>query len=470
MKLVFQSGPRSGQAIDLTIGQAFTIGREAADLVIDDPRVSRPHARILVGPQGEATIEDLNSTNGTVVNGRRIVGTSPLRNGDTLGIGNTKFSVGDPAVRSGQPTVVGGAEAAGGIRAQPNRSGLTTIRQGVASANRRAGIAVAVAAIVILVAVVAGGYYFLVGKPLSNEEVIARMKSSVVFILAQGPNSGTGSGWVIDSDKGLIVTNNHVIQQGRSFRVSADGITPRSATVLAASPCDDVAVLHVDDKAGLAAVKVGSQANLKQGDDVLALGFPGTASSETTLVVTPGAVSVVKTTYENDRDNDLASFPNVILSTAKINPGNSGGPLVDRSASVVGMNTRTNSRLDQNYSIGIDRIKEITGQLSAGRGIGWTGMGFVTPTAADLTAVGFPADATGLLIVSAVPGSEADIQRFGQYPSLLTAIDGRPIADNVDYCTAARTKQSGDTGDFTLLAIPPGATRAVEGTYTIHFR
>ena len=84
---------------------------------------------------------------------------------------------------------------------------------------------------------------------------------------------------------------------------------------------------------------LGSQANLKAGDTVVAVGFPASASPTDHLVATVGAVSDPKTTYDVAQAVDVPLLPNVIQTDAAINPGNSGGPLVDQDKQLVGMNT-----------------------------------------------------------------------------------------------------------------------------------
>jgi len=87
-KLTMRQGPRPDQAFELS-KDVHTIGREAGnDIIINDPQVSRHHARLTL--QGSAYIlEDLGSTNGTFVNGRRVTGPVALSHGDMLGLGDT---------------------------------------------------------------------------------------------------------------------------------------------------------------------------------------------------------------------------------------------------------------------------------------------------------------------------------------------------------------------------------------------
>jgi len=87
-QLVMQQGPQVGQTFDLN-KPVVTIGREANnDIVIEDPQISRHHARLTQQGAGYV-IEDLGSTNGTFINGQRVLGTRPLSGGDALGLGDT---------------------------------------------------------------------------------------------------------------------------------------------------------------------------------------------------------------------------------------------------------------------------------------------------------------------------------------------------------------------------------------------
>lgn len=87
-RLIVRRGPQPNQIYELT-GEITNLGRDITnDIVINDREVSRHHLRFMRGSEGY-TIEDLGSTNGTFVNGKRVTGATPLKNGDMLGLGET---------------------------------------------------------------------------------------------------------------------------------------------------------------------------------------------------------------------------------------------------------------------------------------------------------------------------------------------------------------------------------------------
>jgi hypothetical protein len=88
-RLVVRRGPQVDRAFPL-LKETITLGRDAAnDIVIADPEVSRHHARLVRQPDGSVVLEDLGSTNGTYINGQRLLGPRPLRHGDQVGLGET---------------------------------------------------------------------------------------------------------------------------------------------------------------------------------------------------------------------------------------------------------------------------------------------------------------------------------------------------------------------------------------------
>lgn len=193
--------------------------------------------------------------------------------------------------------------------------------------------------------------------------VAAAVAPSVVTVLVDGQQSVEGSGVVLSTD-GLVVTNNHVVSTGGTVSVRlADGRTV-PAGVVGTDPATDLALLRVRGVTGLTAAVLGTAAELRTGDTVLAFGSPlGLAGT-----VTAGIVSAV------GRDVDLGdgmSLSDAIQTDAAINAGNSGGALVDTAGRVVGVNvaiatTGTGTgNIGVGFAIGVDTVRTVVDRLAA---------------------------------------------------------------------------------------------------------
>jgi S1-C subfamily serine protease len=150
---------------------------------------------------------------------------------------------------------------------------------------------------------------------------------------------GLGSGVVLDK-AGNIVTNAHVVGQATSFKVQVSGDpVPRTATLVGSYPPDDLAVIRVDDPAGLQPATFGDSAAARAGDVVLAVGNPlGLSGSVTSGIISATGRVVAEPATAGTPG---ATLPDAIQTSAPINPGNSGGALVTTAAEVIGIPTLT---------------------------------------------------------------------------------------------------------------------------------
>ena len=137
-----------------------------------------------------------------------------------------------------------------------------------------------------------------------------------------------GSGFVID-EKGIVVTNNHVIQGAEDIIVSVNGSKEYSAKVIGTDPYMDLAVLQIEAKEKFKPVKFGDSDKARIGDWVIAIGNPFGFGG----TVTSGIIS------SRNRDIGLTRYDDFIQTDASINQGNSGGPLFDINGKVIGINT-----------------------------------------------------------------------------------------------------------------------------------
>jgi S1-C subfamily serine protease len=222
---------------------------------------------------------------------------------------------------------------------------------------------------------------------LTQEQLIERATPSVVRI--QGSKGG-GTGFVVDAARRLVLTNAHVVA-GRNSALKAQVGNETSTTtpvqVVASSPCDDLAVVKlVNAVPGLKALKLGTRAQVRPGESVTVLGFPGSLQSGSggqagTVVPNTGTVSqsniqVNTNSSEANFDPDLPAYQSMIVHQAPVNHGDSGGPLLNDEGAVIGINTLTNEGHTQGqyYAIGIRYAARLLADLKVGRShsyIGW---------------------------------------------------------------------------------------------------
>ena len=136
--------------------------------------------------------------------------------------------------------------------------------------------------------------------------------------------------------------------------------------MVGADEAHDVALLKIDDASGLPAAELGRSADVKVGEDVVAIGNALGLRGDPT--VTRGIVSALNRTVEN--------LTGMIQTDAAINPGNSGGPLVNSAGQVIGINTAVAADGAQNigFAIPIDKAKSLADRLKTGQGPAPTGL------------------------------------------------------------------------------------------------
>ncbi len=170
---------------------------------------------------------------------------------------------------------------------------------------------------------------------------------------------GSGSGFVWDQD-GHIVTNYHVIENGREFLVTL-GDESFDAEVVGLAPDKDLAVLKVDaPKKMLFPLELGSSAGLMVGQTVMAVGNPFGLDHSLSV----GVVSALGRELSSPGGRTIRD---VIQTDAAINPGNSGGPLLDSRGRLVGVNTAifspSGASAGIGFSVPVDTVRRLVPQL-----------------------------------------------------------------------------------------------------------
>lgn len=155
------------------------------------------------------------------------------------------------------------------------------------------------------------------------------------------PTIAAGSGVVVDSQRGLVVTNFHVVENATAVEVGLYNGKHIPAQVLGVAPDLDLAVLKIDAH-NIPALPLGDSSKLSVGDYVLAIGNPFNLGQ----TVTAGIVSATNRALGD-------SGGHFIQTDAPINPGNSGGPLIDTRGEVVGINSALLSPSGGGGNVGI---------------------------------------------------------------------------------------------------------------------
>ncbi len=219
-------------------------------------------------------------------------------------------------------------------------------------------------------------------------------------------SAALGSGFIID-EKGIVITNNHVIQDADDIIVRVNGDQEFKAKVLGADPLMDIAVLQLETNEKFIPVAFGDSDKARIGDWVIAIGNPFGLGG----TVTAGIISA------RNRSIGLSRYEDFIQTDASINSGNSGGPLFDMEGNVIGINTAI---LGRNGSIGIGfSIPSNSAQIVINQLIefgetkrGWLGVRIqdVTKEIADVEKLDKPRGALVASVAENSPSEKAGIK------------------------------------------------------------
>jgi len=214
--------------------------------------------------------------------------------------------------------------------------------------------------------------------------------------------SALGSGFIIDS-KGIVITNNHVIQEAEDIIVKVNEDKEYKVKIIGSDPLSDIAVLEIQSKDKFIPVKFGDSDKARIGDWVIAIGNPFGLGG----TVTSGIISA------RNRSIGLSRYEDFIQTDASINQGNSGGPLFDMNGDVIGINTAILSPSGGSSGIGFaipsNSAKRVIDQLIefGETKRGWLGVRIqvVTKEIADVEKLDKP---RGALVASVAENSPSD--------------------------------------------------------------
>jgi len=289
-------------------------------------------------------------------------------------------------------------------------------------------------------------------KVITMAPLLDKVTASVVSIntVEAGRIDGTtiggiGSGVILDAEKGLVITNHHVIEDADGITVVLWDRREYQAQVLGEDPNTDLALLKIDAE-NLTALPLADDDMLRVGDYVIAVGNPFGLSS----TVTSGIVSAI------GREGDtITSYTDYIQTDASINPGNSGGALINSGGELVGINASLLSRSGSSSGIGfaipLYIVRYVAQQLESFGIVDRGTMGvLITPVPHNRSADLKLENLEGALIADIVEGGPADVIGL-QVDDVITNFAGRTIKDSSDLRYAVGLVRPGTSSDVQFL-------------------
>jgi serine protease Do len=266
---------------------------------------------------------------------------------------------------------------------------------------------------------------------------------SMDMFMRQVQVQGEGTGIVID-DQGHILTNYHVISGATTVSVYAEDGRERSAEVVFGDPASDIALLKVDDTAGLVPLMLGDSDAMQVGNPVIAMGN-ALGLDETSPTVSVGIVSALGRTIETSQ----ATLENLIQTDAAINAGNSGGPLLNSAGEVIGINSAIASNAQNiGFSIAINSVKDEINQALSGVGVPYLGVSTIA-NSADLANRYRLGTSEGLIVTTVMassPASDAGISSG----DIILSINGTAATDAGQITEAVRAVGIGGSVTLTI--------------------
>jgi len=281
------------------------------------------------------------------------------------------------------------------------------------------------------------------------------------FFYGPVPQQGQGSGFVLNKD-GLILTNNHVIDNAQRVEVTLSDKHKYKAQVLGVDKNHDLALLKINAP-NLTPATLSESQNLIVGQRVYAIGNPFGLSG----TMTRGIISAIRS-IRGPQNNPIED---AIQTDAAINPGNSGGPLLNSKGEVIGVTTLiANNGADQSSGIGfaipINTAKAVLDDFAKYGYVRRPTLDVVTiPIGPDMAEqIGLPAD-YGILIERVLPGGAAERAGLhggtqqayqGNIPlmlggDLIVGMDGQDITSAQDLAAAMNSHRAGDTVTVTIF-------------------
>ena len=321
------------------------IGRGSDNnVVLQDSKSSRNHL-VIVKQENIYKVQDLNSTNGTYINGSKI---NPnvfynLNPSDTIGIGDTVLRIVETEIKKKSNLVLPMTIAAivivvfgliFGITLAYRQNPVDVVQSTIANG---ANISSTTGIDKTMPTTTASGTTTTTN--INNILNIENLLPTVVDIYCKYENGqeGGGSGTIFSSD-GYIVTNYHVVKDSTRIVVQTKSNIQLEARIIFINETHDIALIKVISSS-LSATNFGSSSNLRIGEEIIAIGSPFGLSSTVTKGIVSARRDLLNEKFQLDKNSYITiSIPGAIQHDAALNQGNSGGPLFNGKGEVVGIN------------------------------------------------------------------------------------------------------------------------------------
>ena len=266
------------------------------------------------------------------------------------------------------------------------------------------------------------------------------------------PTRGQGSGFILRAD-GIVLTNAHVVEGADEVMVKLTDKREFKARVLGVDKVSDVAVLKIE-ASNLPTLKIGSTADTRVGEWVLAIGSPfGFENSATAGIVSAKSRSLP--------DDNYVSF---IQTDVAVNPGNSGGPLFNMAGEVIGINSQIYSRTGGyqglSFAIPIEVVMKVEEQIvkygKVHRGRLGVSIQELTPSLAE----SFGLKKSGGALVSLVDGSGPAANAGLEAGDVILALNGKEISSSGELPPLIADIRPGDSAKLTVWR--KGGSREIE--------
>lgn len=270
----------------------------------------------------------------------------------------------------------------------------------------------------------------------------------------------TGSGAIYQSEGNdiYIITNNHVIEEAQTIKVTFANGEELDASLLGNDPFTDLALLKVNADFTVEPFTIGDSSLAKVGETVLAIGSP--LGLEFQGSVTMGIISGKDRVVPVDLNNDgIEDWDSIVLQTdAAINPGNSGGPLINMSGELIGitsMKITTTTVEGMGFAIPINEVVPIIQQLKDNGKVirplmGVSAIGLDELTTYQKSFYGIRLDINNGIYVFNVASGSAAWKAGLKEGDIITAFDGQPIESFKAFRKALYEKNVGDKVEVTF--------------------